>query len=356
MTSLIPMPDAIPAAWGWFQFLLMLMFPLHLLAMNAMAGSTAIAVYAYLRSDQAMKGLAHELAKTIPFLVAIAVNLGVSALLFMQVLYGHLFYASSILMGVYWLAVVPLLIVAYYAAYLFDFRFNTLGRLWALALIITAMAIFLAIGFIYTNNMTLMLYPDAWRAYFDHPGGTILNLSERALFPRYLHFMTGALAVGGLFVALLGRLGKSMDPAIREAAERTGMRAFTILTGVQIVLGFVFLLSLPKPVMMQFMGGDTLATLLLAAGVVLALVLLVAGMARKVWLCAGLAVLLVYIMAFMRDLVRDGYLGLHFSPSSLKVVPQYSPMVMFFAALIIGLASVAWMLKKAAASRDGSGR
>ena len=36
MQAIIPSADTIPAAWGWFQFLLLLTFPLHLLAMNAM--------------------------------------------------------------------------------------------------------------------------------------------------------------------------------------------------------------------------------------------------------------------------------------------------------------------------------
>ena len=36
MQPFIPNADTIPVAWGWFQFLLLLTFPLHLLAMNAL--------------------------------------------------------------------------------------------------------------------------------------------------------------------------------------------------------------------------------------------------------------------------------------------------------------------------------
>jgi len=49
-------------------------------------------------------------------------HLGVAPLLFLQVLYGRLFFTSSILMAGFWLAVVPLLIVAYYCAYVVAFR------------------------------------------------------------------------------------------------------------------------------------------------------------------------------------------------------------------------------------------
>ena len=44
MPAYIPSADTIPVAWGWFQFLLLLTFPLHLLAMNAMVGGLAIAL------------------------------------------------------------------------------------------------------------------------------------------------------------------------------------------------------------------------------------------------------------------------------------------------------------------------
>lgn len=353
MNTLIPTPDTIPAAWGWFQILLMLVFPLHLILMNAMLGSTAIAAYALLSKDKTMQGLACELGKVIPFLIAFAVNLGVAALLFLQVLHGHLFYSSSILMGVYWLAVVPLLIIAYYAVYTFDFRFPFLAKPVAAALICLPLVIFLCIAFIYTNNMTLMLNPEAWKGYFSNPGGTLLNLGDRALVPRYLHFVTGGIAVGGLFVALLGRLRKGMDPEIRAAAERIGMKIFAVLTGVQIVVGFLFLAALPSPILLLFMGEDMLATALLTLGLVSALILLVAGMARRVWLCVGMAVPQIFLMSFMRDFVRDGYLKPHFSVESLTVVPQYSPMVMFVVALVAGLAIIVWILRKAVVSCQG---
>ncbi len=346
MNALLPSPDSIPAAWGYFKLLLMSVFPLHLILMNAMVGSTAVAAYACMRKDETMKELGHELAKAIPFLVAFAVNLGVAALLFLQVLYGTLFYTSSVLIGVYWISVIPLLIVAYYAAYLFDFRFLRLTRPRG-AVISLSLVIFLSIAFIFSNNMTLMLNPANWNAYFAHPAGTTLNLGDPALIPRYLHFMIGAVAVGGLFVALFGRFRRTMEPDVRTAAENTGMHLFSVMTGLQIVVGFVFLLSLPRKVMVSLMGGNAMATIFLVVGVTLALLVFAAGMKRKVYVCAGLVVPLIFVMSFIRDFVRTGYLEPYFSPESLRLASQYSPMFMFFAALAVGVAVVAWMLRKA---------
>ncbi len=346
MNTLVPSPDTIPVAWEYFKLLLMSVFPLHLILMNAMVGSTAVAAYACLGQDETMKRLGRELARTIPFLVAFAVNLGVAALLFLQVLYGTLFYTSSVLIGVYWISVIPLLIAAYYAAYLFDFSFFRLGRLRG-PTIFLILAIFLSIAFIYSNNMTLMLNPEKWVVYFRHPAGTVLNLGDPALFPRYFHFMIGALAVGGLFIAIFGRMRRAMEPEIRAAAEKAGMNVFSVMTGLQVVAGFIFLLSLPRKVMAAFMGGNAVATILLVVGVALAILVFAAGMKRKLYACAGLVVPLIFVMSFIRDFVRSGYLETYFSPESLQVEPQYSPMMMFFAVLAAGVAVVAWMLRKA---------
>ena len=346
MNTLIPTPDTIPVAWGYFQFLLLLMFPLHLLLMNAMVGSTAIAAYACLKRDGIWKRLAYELAKIIPLLIALAVNLGVAALLFLQVLYGHFFYTSSVLMGAFWISVIPLLLLAYYGAYIFDFRFFALKHA-ALAIILSTLVIFLFIAFVLSNNMTLMLNPDQWSVYFKQPAGTVLNLADPALPPRYLHFIVGGLAVGGLFVALFSRLKRTMEADVRAAAENIGMKVFTLLTGVQIVVGFWFLISLPRKVMVLFMGGNVLATVFFFAGLSLALSALVAATKRKVYACAWLVVPLIYVMSVMRDFVRTGYLQPYFSPDSLQVVPQYSPMLMFFFVLVAGLVTIVWLLRKA---------
>jgi hypothetical protein len=68
---------------------------------------------------------------------------------------------------------------------------------------------------------------------------------------------------------------------------------------------------------------------------------------------AVLAVSLVYVMAFMRDAVRSGSLKPYFAPETLAVAPEYSPLLLFAVALVLGAAVIAWMLRKTAeAYRD----
>ncbi|MEJ2057351.1 MAG: hypothetical protein P8X39_05885 [Desulfofustis sp.] len=122
MQPYIPTADTIPVAWGWFQFLLLLTFPVHLLAMNAMIGGLTIGIVQHFRGGETPARLAHRIAFSLPLVIAFAVNFGVAPLLFLQVLYGHFIYTSSVLMGIFWISVIPLLIVAYYGAYLYDFK------------------------------------------------------------------------------------------------------------------------------------------------------------------------------------------------------------------------------------------
>lgn len=351
IAGLIPIPDTIPAPAGWFHLLLLATFVLHLLVMNAMLGGAVIAlVHSILPAAQAASppdGPDHAIAKKLPYTVALTVNLGVPPLLFLQVLYGHFVYVSSVLMAVWWVSVFMLVMAAYYAAYVYDFKFAPLHK--ARYLVIgLAVACLLAVAFIFTNNITLMLQPAAWTAYFANPEGTILNLDEPTLIPRYLHFVIASLAVGGLAVALLGSWQAKRGQAGAERLVRLGLAWFTWGTLAQLAGGVWFLLSLPQEFMLMFLGVSGTHTAVLWSGVAAALAAVGLAMkGRAVGAAAG-AVVTVSLMAVARDLVRDAYLKPYFSLDSLEVAPQYSPAVVFAVSLAAGLALIVWMLRLAA--------
>lgn len=345
--DLIPAPDAIPVSWGWFQVLLIATFVVHLLLMNAMLGGAIIALLASFRRDERSLAITRDAAAKIPFTVAFAVNAGVAPLLFLQVLYGHLVYTSSILMAAYWLSVILLLLVAYYSLYLFYFKFDALGAGRAVVVGL-ATVLLLAIAFLFTNNWTLALAPERWEGYFTRPGGVLLNLSEPTLWPRYLHFVFGSLAVGGLFIALLwDRRARRGVPDARENVT-VGLRWFTHATVAQVLLGSWWLMALRADVRKLFMGGSIFATALLGVGFVLALLAIVTGFRRRIWPTVWLTVATMVVMVLMRDTVRAGYLASYFHPSQLTVVPQYSPLILFLVSFAIGIAFVIYMLRLAA--------
>jgi len=344
--ALIPTPDAIPVAWGWFYVLLVLTFLLHLLVMNAMLGGGIIALLNSLRRGEQNTLLSKEFSYKWPYTIAIAVNMGVAPLLFIQVLYGHFIYSSSILMASWWLSIILMLILAYYSAYIYAFKFDSLGALrsWVAGF---SVVLLLYIAFLFSNNMTLMLQPERWSAYFADGGGRFLNTADPTLIPRYLHFVIGAVAVAGLYLALIGRFNFVKSTVNPQTLIAQGMRYFTIATAISVALGFWFLLALPKNIMLLFMGGSIYGTALLLLGLMLTGVALYLGHNRQVIKTSIATLALLIIMVLMRDLVRTGFLAPYFSMSELQVIPEYSPLIFFLVVFAGGLALVGYMLKLA---------
>ena len=351
-SALIPAADAIPVPWGWHYVLLLVTFILHVLFMNIMLGTGLIAFVNEFRNPQKPEpgSVSEEIARKLTYVIAFTVNLGVAPLLFFQVLYGPFIFVSSVLLANYWIGVIILLILAYYAAYIYNFRYSSLGglRKWIIG---SAVLFLLCIGFIFTNNMSLMIRPESWPLYFSSPGGTLLNLSDPTLFPRYLHFMVASAAVGGLFVAILATLNKKLSAQDKEKRINLGMQWFTYATLVQIIIGVWFLIALKREVMLQFMGGNTLNTMVFLLALCTVMLLLVFGFKNKPWPAAGALLGTVTLMALMRDFVRAGYLKDYFTLSDLPLDAQYSPLILFLVVFLGGLGMVAYLLKLAASAK-----
>ncbi|MEZ7196499.1 hypothetical protein [Pseudodesulfovibrio karagichevae] len=341
--SLIPLAEPIPIHWAWFDVLLITTFAAHVLFMNAMLGSAAIGLAEAVRGRD---GLIRAVGMKLPPLLALTINLGVAPLLFLQVNYGNFDYVSSVLMGGWWLAVIFVLLYSYYGFYLYKFKYESMGPGMRLALFGSSVLGLVYVGFMFSNNMTLMLRPDGWQPYFDGYAG-FLNWRDPAIYPRFLHMMVGALAVGGLFVALLGNHLKN------EEFQATGMWWFTRGTMVNLAVGVWFLMALPDKVLLAFMGGNLPATLTLVAGLASAAVLLYAGFRLEPMRVAGWAAVTVFLMAFIRHWVRVLYLEPWFSMDSVPVTNQYGSFYLFLGFVAGGGAIIAYMLKLYFKSRQG---
>ena len=88
--------------------------------MNLVLGGTLIALSTRLTGghrDACARRALPAFTAALPTLMAATITFGVAPLLFLQVLYGRAFFASAVLMAWLWLAVIPLLLCGYYAAY-----------------------------------------------------------------------------------------------------------------------------------------------------------------------------------------------------------------------------------------------
>ena len=348
-----PMP--LPGPLWLLRSLSLLTFYLHMVVMNFALGGGVIAIISAMqgKSDQNAARLAKQLRAMLPVLVAFTITLGVAALLFVQVMYGQLLYSSSVLLGVPWMAVIPILIIGYYAFYWSALK-ESQGALWL------AVILLVWIGFTLTNNMTLMLTPEKWLAFYrSSTAGFHLNLGEPTLVPRYLHMFLGALALAGLFVVILGLREKDLE--YKQWLVRHGGLWFAGATMINVMVGFWFLLVLPERVRSLFLGRSGLAASLLAATIILALGamvhLLMAANPKKGNTAAIIGIvsgfLAAAVMVYVRDMVRSEYLKPYFDPATLKVAPQWSVIAIFLVLFVGGLATLWWMLAKLSAARKG---
>ena len=344
--ALIPSPDAIPALWMWFQILLIITFAVHLIFMNAMLGSSIIALAELLHRKIPRRVDAQNGATVVPGLIAFTVNSGVAPLLFLHVLYGQFIFTSSVLMAWWWLAVVGLLLLAYAGAYLVDYRFDAMGR-WRPLVQSMIVLTLLTVAFIFSGNTTLMATPHRWPTFLTDFRGTRLPLDDPMLLPRYLHFVLASVAIGGLTLAWIWRRrGKRGDPEAPMGRHRA-MGWYNAATALQFVIGAAFLFSLPPAVRASLIGGSPMGTALFLFSLVLAVAALYLGVRRRLVGCTAATMITVLFMVLVRDHVRQTMLAPVFSPGDLPVAPETGPLVIFLIVLVLTALAIGFILRLA---------
>ena len=181
-------PTPLPAPAWLFQVLLIVTFLVHLVFMNLMLGGALLAAYARLRTRtgevrEHWMVLADRLMDHLPWFIAFTVTTGIAPLLFIQVLYGPLFYTSTISVGWVWMALLLVIIAAYYAAYAYKFggmreRTGSSAPWWAW----TAAVLFVAAAAIQVLVNTLQITPDRWIAVYQ---GLSSGFSDLSCWPQW---------------------------------------------------------------------------------------------------------------------------------------------------------------------------
>lgn len=342
----IPSPDSLPVHWLWFQVLLVITFSLHLLFVNLILGGSILSIVDRMRGEKLT-----VFSKNIPVLVALTINLGVPPLLFVQVLYGQMFYTSSVLMAVFWIAIIPLLILAYYGTYIYVKKAENNSK-WSLISLIVSVLLMLYIAFMYVNNSTLALNPADWIAYFKNQDGTILHLNDKSLWPRFLHFILASIAIAAVGKSIFYEYSKKIPAEIKNTVIKKNLKLFAWTTIIQILVGSWFWLSMPKPVWKTFMGGNMVATILMILGWIIAIGMLHFSFSGKLKGTLILGLLEVFIMVIIRELSRSVYLNGIFHPSQLINNHQFSSLIVFLIIFVIGLGSIYYLIRLISKSKN----
>ena len=342
----VPMPSHDPLGYPVPAILLQILsyftLGLHFIAVNFTLGCLLYLLWTRVRRSN--DGADKFLSASLPLGFSYLVTLGIPPLLFVQVLYGQMFYSSSVIIGAFWILVVPLLILAYGMLYLNKLKKDAKPNV-QLAVLGVALLAMLTVGFIYVNNLTLSMTPDTWlNKYAANPAGSQLNHEEPTLFARYLLFMSPPLVVAGAALVLVGIFrSKWRGDDSGHAITALGMKGHLIGRVVTLAAAGALVASMPTEIFGAAMEGP--ARLFLMIGMVLgalATVLVVLSAKKKVALFgvigAVLMVLEVIMLAVTRDFVRQAYLQPHFSFADVPVFDQWGMVGIFVSSLVLGLA------------------
>jgi len=351
-------PIPLPAPVWLLKLLHIVTLALHFVAVEMLLGGLLLAILLSLfRKSPHSLVTARALARRLTVVMTFVINLGVPPLLFAQVLYGRALYTSSVLIGLYWIAIIPTLILTYWLLYRFTARLDAGKSAWWVGLIAWLLAG--GVARMLSTNMTLMLRPEGWRGMYSASAmGAYLPTGDPTLTPRWLLMLAGGLLIGGLWLVYLA--GRSTFTAEEKR--------FVAGLGGKVAAGFgmVYLAAglwaanvQPEAVKAGLAGHGLYPAYKLAglAGygwialvVVAVLIGAIAGFRKTTagwlgWAGVVAAVLVEIMLVVYRDGVRDvTLLSKGYDVWDRAVVTNWSVVGLFLALFVGGLGVVAWLV------------
>jgi hypothetical protein len=360
--ELVPSPDmlGLPLSPWILRALSALTLAAHWSMIGGAVGGTALMAAEAWRARRSPGGakLGRAIVSYILFAISIGVTFGIAPLLFVQVLYGNLFYSANVLMAYWWLAIVPLAVGGTYLVYFARQRLKS-GRGVHPGTMAAALAIFILLAAILVSITVLSQNPEAWQGMYRW-GGAAFYADGAAFRARLALALCGLLTAGGLFVALLGKLHLLYDAEAEQLAVSQGLRLASVAILAQLVAGAAVLAILPENQRQAVAGGGEAAYFYVAVAAGLATAVL-AGLARrrptrmKVVL-AGLAYFIGLVaLALARDVARQAAVAPVFRVPDIAVNPQWGPFAVFLAFLVGGVAVLVWLVRLARGPRPEAG-
>jgi len=352
-------PIPLPAPVWLLKLLHIVTLSLHFVAVEMLLGGLLLAVgLSLFSSSAAAMTTARALAHRLTVVMTYVINLGVPPLLFSQVLYGRALYTSSVLIGAYWIAIIPLLMITYWLLYQFSGRLDRGKSAWWIGLIAWLMAG--GIARLLSTNMTLMLRPEVWRdMYSASAAGRFLPTGDPTLEPRWLMMLAGGLFIAALWLLYLA--GRSTFAAEQKKYMATQGGALAVVFGGIYLLAGIWAASVqPQAVKVGLANGFPGHEFYKFAGlagygwllfVVVAIVLGAVAGARKIapgwlgWAGVLVAVLLEIMLTVYRDGVRDVtllYKG--YDVWNRAVVTNWGVVGLFLVLFVAGLGVIGWLV------------
>jgi hypothetical protein len=369
-------PAAVPAPWWFVQFFKALGFTLHAVPMNLWYAGLLIALLLHLRGSEQGRHFGRRLLQQMPILVALGVNFGIVPLLFIQVAYYKVFYPATILMAWFWLAIILLLIPAYYGVYAYALGLRSGGSsettgsgqlscdgdslaLWRKAAGWLAAVLFLCIGFLFANGLSLMDHVGRWPELFAAHNvagaatGTALNVGDPTLWPRWLLMFGLALQTTAVWVlvdAVFLTRGTT-DERYQQWAWGFARKLYTLGMIWAAAAGSWYVFGAWTPELRATMFRWPLVLLTVATAVAAGLpwlLMMTAGLCSAKRATVAAVALCQFgvlgVNAVSRQIVQNVNIDEFLSVSTQRTDVQWSPLAMFLIVFVIGLGVVGWMI------------
>ena len=330
-----------------FDFLLVLTFTLHILAVNLVLGGTLVLLWGRLFGGPYGLRLSRSLSRALPITLSWVIVLGVAPLLFIQVLYDPFWYFSNVISAWWALAFLALIALSFSLLYLYYLRGGYEGAgnpLWPLVALLSLLFVAVII-----HALSLQaLHPEKWPEWAVkggteyQSGGKLFALS----LPRLLHFLFASLAATGVFLLFYARYFRpraDYDPDYLSWAARTGARLALIFSLLQAAVGIWWLLSLPAEFRFY-----THPLFLLGAGFGLLFILYLLSVRQDPEPHTGrigaLFAATVFFMSYAREALRMKYLSrAGYSFASYPVHPSWSSTALFLLTFLMGLVILSYV-------------
>ena len=351
-------PIPLPAPVWLMKLLHVVTLSLHFVAVEMLLGGLLVAILLSLFGKSAhAHTTAKALARRLTVVMTFVINLGVPPLLFAQVLYGRALYTSSVLIAVYWIAIVPTLILTYWLLYKFAARLERGQSAWWVGLIAWLLAG--GVARMLSTNMTLMLRPEAWHSMYAASAlGAYLPTGDPTLEPRWLMMLAGGLVIGGLWLMYLA--GRSTFTAEEKAFVAGLGGKLAAAFGIVYLAAGLWAASVQPDAVKAGLAGHAIYPAYKFAGfagygwiaLVAVAVLLgaIAGFGTKAaawlsWSGVLTAVLLEIMLTVYRDGVRDlTLLSKGYDVWDRAVETNWSVVGLFLVLFVAGLGVIAWLV------------
>ena len=359
LPALDPMP--IPGPPWLFHVLWLVTFAIHVVGVNVVLGSSILGTFASLDRDLAFgRPVARLFAEASTWAIALTITFGIAPLLFLQVLYGRLFYSATVILAPAWLGLLLFLMAAYYLTYAAKYRLRA-GKGAALPFALSAL-LFLAVAAIQIAVHLLSVQPSRWSGALAS-GWSVL--SDPSFWPRFLHFVLAGVTLAGVLLAWISvrRAPAAEDRGTAAARASWGVKIALLATLLQLVVGLWLTISVPRDVLLGLMrgGAATMApfTLGIAAGFGLLVFLARVrdpiadrGWVRRSLELFGLAMLLMLVT---RHQLRDLYVEVAKAGAAPATASQWGVFAVFLVAFVVCAALCVVALRRSVVDRPAAG-